>query len=119
MNNTSAQSPASTVFIHSLIFLFPFLLLITRVGVGLCSFAFLLTALLTWRRGWSGLQRHLTEIRPVLVAFAATLLLALLLGLLSGDGRLRDLETVSHAGRRDRDADRAGRRPSRKALWWA
>jgi O-antigen ligase len=44
MNNTSPQSPASTVFIHSLIFLFPFLLLITNFGVGLCSFVFLLTA---------------------------------------------------------------------------
>lgn len=119
MNNTSAQSPASTVFIHSLIFLFPFLLLITRFGVGLCSFAFLLTALLTWRRGWPALQRHLTEIRPVLVAFAATLALALLLGLLSGDGRLRDLEKpVRMLAASTVMLTVLAFRPSRKALWW-
>jgi O-antigen ligase len=119
MNNTPAQSPASTVFIHSLIFLFPFLLLITRFGVGLCSFAFLITALLTWRRGWSGLQRHLTEIRPVLVAFAATLLLALLLGLLSGDGRLRDLEKPFRMlAAATVMLTVLACRPSRKALWW-
>jgi O-antigen ligase len=119
MNNTSARSTASTVFIHSLIFAFPFLLLITNVGVGLCSFAFLITAVVYRRLGWPALLRHLTEIRGVLVAFASVLVLALVLGLVSGDGRLRDLEkpfrmlaavTVTLTV--------LACRPSRKALWW-
>lgn len=119
MNNTLRQSTASTVLIHSLIFLFPFLLLITNFGVGLCSFAFLLTAIFYRRQGWAALVRHLTEIRWVLVAFAAVLVLAILQGLLSGDGRLRDLEkpfrmlaavTVTLTV--------LACRPNRKALWW-
>lgn len=119
MNNTLRQSTASTVLVHSLIFLFPFLLLITNFGVGLCSFAFLLTAIFYRRQGWPALVRHLTEIRWVLVAFAAVLVLAILQGLLSGDGRLRDLEkpfrmlaavTVTLTV--------LACRPSRKALWW-
>ncbi|MYM23152.1 O-antigen ligase family protein [Duganella sp. FT135W] len=119
MNNTSAQSPASTVFIHSLIFAFPFLLLITRPGLGLCSFAFLITAALTWRRGWPELLRHLTEIRGVLVAFGATLLLAIVLGLLSGDGRLRDLEKPFRMlAASTVMLTVLACRPSRKALWW-
>nr|WP_315255651.1 O-antigen ligase family protein [uncultured Duganella sp.] len=119
MNNTLRQSTASTVLVHSLIFLFPFLLLITNFGIGLCSFAFLLTAILYRRQGWPALVRHLTEIRWVLVAFAAVLVFAILQGLLSGDGRLRDLEkpfrmlaavTVTLTV--------LACRPSRKALWW-
>lgn len=119
MNNTLRQSTASTVFIHSLIFLFPFLLLITNFGIGLCSFAFLLAAIHYRRAGWTALRRHLTEMRGVLIAFSAVLLLALLLGLVSGDGRLRDLEkpfrmlaavTVTLTV--------LACRPNRKALWW-
>jgi O-antigen ligase len=119
MNNTSAQSSASTVFIHSLIFAFPFLLLITRLGVGLCSFAFLITAIVYYRRGWPELLRHLTEIRGVLVAFSAVLLLALALGLLSGDGRLRDLEKPFRMlAASTVMLTVLACRPSRKALWW-
>jgi O-antigen ligase len=118
MNNTT-QPTAGPVLVHSLIFLFPFLLLITRFGTGLCSFAFLVAAIITWRRGWAALVRHLTEIRGVLIAFGAVLLLALLFALLSGDGRLRDLEKPL----RNLLAATAmltvlACRPSRKALWW-
>lgn len=118
MNNTLRQS-TSPVLVHSLIFLFPFLLLITNFGVGLCSFAFLATALLYRRQGWPALMRHLTEIRWVLIAFAAVLAVAALLGALHGAGRLRDIEkpfrmlaavTVTLTV--------LACRPSRKALWW-
>jgi O-antigen ligase len=119
MNNTSAQSTASTVFIHSLIFLFPFLLLITRFGVGLCSFAFLLAAIIYRRQGWPVLMRHLTEIRWVLIAFGAVLLLALLWFALSGDGRLRDLEKpIRMLAAFTVMLSVLACRPSRKALWW-
>jgi O-antigen ligase len=118
MNNTP-QSTASTVFTNSLIFLFPFLLLITKFGVGLCSFAFLLVAIVCWRRGWSGLVRHLTEIRGVLIAFAAVLLLAALYGVVSGDGRLRDLEKpLRSLAAATVMLSVLACRPSRKALWW-
>jgi O-antigen ligase len=118
MNNTT-RSPASTVLIHSLIFLFPFLLLITHFGVGLCSFAFLLVAMVTWRQGWPALVRHLTEIRGVLIAFGAMLLLALLFCLLRADGRLRDLEKpIRMLAASTVMLTVLACRPSRKALWW-
>jgi O-antigen ligase len=119
MNNTLPKYAASTVFIHSLIFLLPFLVLITRFGVGLCSFAFFLAAIYYYRRAWPALVRHITEIRGVLIAFGVLLALAVAVFLLRDDGRLRDVEkpfrmlaaatvmlTVMAC------------RPSRKALWW-
>jgi O-antigen ligase len=118
MNNTT-QSPASTVLIHSLIFLFPFLLLITNFGVGLCSFVFLITAIVYRRQGWPVLVRHLTEIRGVLVAFSAVLLLAILLGLVNGDGRMRDIEKpLRMLAAVTVTLTVLALRPSRKALWW-
>jgi O-antigen ligase len=118
MNNTTRPA-ASTVLIHSLIFLFPFLLLITRFGTGLCNFAFLVAAIVTWRRGWPALVRHLTEIRGVLIAFGAMLLLALLFALFSGDGRLRDLEKpLRNLAAATVMLTVLASRPSRKALWW-
>jgi O-antigen ligase len=119
MNNTSPPSRASTVFIHSLIFLFPFLLLITRPGVGLCSFAFLLAALVYRRQAWQALLRHLTEIGGVLTAFGAVFLLALLYLLASSDGRLRDLEKpLRMLAACTVMLTVLACRPSRKALWW-
>jgi len=119
MNNTSPQSSASTVFIHSLIFLFPFLVLITSFGVGLCSFAFLATAIYFRKEGWPALMRHLTEIRGVLIAFGAVLALALLCFLISPDARLRDLEKPSRMlAAFTVMLTVLACRPKRKALWW-
>lgn len=119
MNNTLTKFTAGTVFIHSLIFSLPFLVLITNFGVGLCSGVFLVVALYHWRRAAPALLPHVTEIRGVLIAFGLFLLVALLNVALSPDGRSRDLEkplrmllaasamlTVLVC------------RPSRKALWW-
>ena len=36
MNNTLTKFTVGTVFIHSLVFCLPFLVLITNFGVGLC-----------------------------------------------------------------------------------
>lgn len=119
MNNTSAPSPASSVAVHSLIFLFPFLLLITNFGVGLCSFAFLLAAIVWRRQGWPALLRHLTEIRGVLIAFGVVWLLALLFVVFHPDGRLRDMEKplrMLAAGTVTLTV--LAFRPNRKALWW-
>lgn len=119
MNNTLAKSRAGTVLIHSLIFLFPFLLLITNFGVGLCSFAFLLTALLYRRQGWSALVRHITEIRGVLIAFGAVALLALVALALREDARMRELERpIRMFAAVTVTLTVLACRPNRKALWW-
>src|SRR6188768_2674129 len=119
MNNTLAKSNASTLLIHSLIFLFPFLLLITNFGVGLCSFAFLLAAIVYRRQGWPALVRHITEIRGVLIAFGALTLLALAWLALRDGARVRDLEKpVRMLAAVSVTLTVLACRPSRKALWW-
>jgi O-antigen ligase len=119
MNNTLAKSNASTLLIHSLIFLFPFLLLITNFGVGLCSFAFLLAAVVYRRQGWPVLVRHITEIRGVLIAFGALVLLALAWLALRDGARVRDLEKpVRMFAAVSVTLTVLACRPSRKALWW-
>ncbi|NGZ86513.1 O-antigen ligase family protein [Duganella aceris] len=119
MNNTLAKSPASTVLVHSLIFLLPFLVLITNFGVGLCSFAFLLAAIVHRREGWPALLRHLTEIRGVLIAFGAVLLLGLVVLALRDDARLRDVEKpIRMFAAVTVTLTVLACRPSRKALWW-
>lgn len=118
MNNTLTKFSVGTVFIHSLVFCLPFLVLITNFGVGLCSVGFLVVALYHWRRATPALLPHVTEIRGVLIAFGIFLLLAAVAAA-GVDGRTRNLEkplrmliaasamlTVLVC------------RPSRKALWW-
>lgn len=119
MNNTLTKFTAGTVFIHSLMFMLPFLVLITNVGVGLCSFGFLFAALYHWRRAGPALAPHLTEIRGVLLAFGLFLLVAVLNTAFGADGRTRDLEKPF------RMLVAASVmlavlvcRPNRKALWW-
>ena len=118
MNNTLAK-PTATVLVHSLIFLFPFLLLITNFGVGLCSFAFLVTALAYRRQGWAALMRHLTEIRGVLIAFGAVALLTLAFVALRDGARVRDLEKpIRMFAAVTVTLTVLACRPNRKALWW-
>lgn len=118
MNNTLTKFDVGTVFIHSLVFCLPFLVLITNFGVGLCSVGFLVVALYHWRRATPALLPHVTEIRGVLIAFGIFVLIAAVTAA-SPDGRTRNLEkplrmliaasamlTVLVC------------RPSRKALWW-
>jgi len=118
MNNTLTKFTVGTVFIHSLIFCLPFLLLITNFGVGLCSAGFLVVALYHWRRATPALLPHVTEIRGVLIAFGVFLLVALVIAAMP-DGRARNLEKpfrmlVSASAM----LTVLVCRPSRKALWW-
>ena len=123
MNNTIIpRDAASTVVerlaIHSLVFLLPFLALISNFGVGFCSFAFLLAAIVYWRAGRVALLRHLSEIRGVLIAFGLSFGLALAQMLLRHD-LLRTLEKPS----REMAAVTVlltvlACRPNRKALWY-
>lgn len=91
MNHTLNRLLSRANFLHCLLFLLPFLVLITNVGVGLCSFALLGAALAGWRQ-WPRLAPQLGQARGVLLAFGAVLLLAVLDAVLGADGRLRDLE---------------------------
>ncbi len=119
MNNSSPPNRASTVFIHSLIFMLPFLALISSFGVGLCSFAFLLAALFYRRPAWAALQPHLPAVRPVLIAFTLALLLALLNFWCSPGVLLRDLEKPSRMlAAATVMLTVLALRPNRRALWW-
>lgn len=77
---------------HGLLFALPCLCLVTRWGVGLCSFLFLLAGLLYFRQAWPALARHWKALRWVLAAFLCHFLLALLLLLLRPDAVLGSLE---------------------------
>lgn len=119
MNNTLPKNSASSVFIHSLIFMLPFLALISSFGVGLCSFAFLLAAIVCRRRAWPALQHHLPSVRGVLIAFGLALGLALLNFWFSAGALLRDLEKPSRMlAAATVMLTVLALRPSRKALWW-
>lgn len=60
-----------------LVFLFPFLSLITPSGIGFSSIVFVLAALCVPRKAWGALSPHWRDIRWVVAAFAFNLLFAL------------------------------------------
>jgi len=65
-------------WIGFLVFLFPFLSLITPFGIGLSSLVFVLAALCVPRRSWAAIRTHWPDIRWVVAAFAFYFLFALL-----------------------------------------
>ncbi len=105
--------------IGALVFLFPFLSLITPSGIGFSSIAFLLAFLCVPRKAWSALARHWPDIRWVVAAFGFNVLLALACILLRPETDLRYLDKPS------RMLMGMGAmalvllaRPSRSTLWW-
>jgi O-antigen ligase len=123
MNKTLARHAGvtgiSAFAVNGLVFLLPFLTLITNAGVGLCSFGFLLAAIWCHRRGLPEFRRHLNDIRGVLTAFALAFLFAGVSVLLHDGIIMRNWEKPS----RMLIAATAliavlACRPSRKALWW-
>ncbi len=119
MNKHFTKFNASSIAIHSLIFLLPVLVLTTKVGVGLCSFAFFFAAIFYRHKAMTALRSHFAEIRSVLLAFGIFLLLAIANAIFSPDGQLRDLEKpfrmlLAVAAMLTVLACR----PKRKALWW-
>lgn len=108
-----------TVLAHSLVFLLPFLTLISRSGVGACSFGFLLLACWCYREAGQGLRQHYAQVRAVLATFLYGFLFTGLVVLLHGDFILRFWEKPS----RMLFAATAmlvvlALRPSRKTLWY-
>ena len=124
MNNTLSTVPLTpfrlkNAFIHSLVFLLPFLALISSFGVGLSSFAFLLTAIVYWRDARGPLQRAWPQVRWVLLAFGLSLVLGLVGYLLTRELRLRDLEKPTRMlVAATVMITVLACRPSRKAFWW-
>jgi len=123
MNKTLARHAGvtgiSAFAVNGLVFLLPFLTLITNAGVGLCSFGFLLAAIWCHRRGLPEFRRHLNDIRGVLTAFALACLFAGVSVLLHDGINLRNWEKPA----RMLLAATAliavlACRPGRKALWW-
>ena len=124
MNNTLSTVPVSpfrlkNAFIHSLVFLLPFLALISSFGVGLSSFAFLLTALVYGRDARAPLRRAWPQVRWVLLAFGLSLALGLVGYLFTRELKLRDLEKPTRMlAAATVMLTVLACRPSRKAFWW-
>ncbi len=103
-----------------LVFLFPFLSLITPSGIGFSSLAFVLAALCVPRKAWVAMAPHWREVRWVLAAFAYYLLLALLCVLLRPETGWSYLDKPSRMffGLAAALMLVVLARPPRAALWW-
>lgn len=76
-NNLIKLADPKQAVIGVLIFLFPFLSLITPFGIGLASFTLLIAALFFLKPGFSALRRHWRAIRWVVIFFAFNFLYTL------------------------------------------
>lgn len=93
MNNIlDKNADVKTVIVTSLVFLLPFLALISKIGVGLCSFGFLLAAIACGKDGLSLFRRHLSDIRGVLIACGLYFLFTAAVVAAHDDVMLRNLE---------------------------
>jgi O-antigen ligase len=120
MNNNPIEIGAPMQrLIGVLVFLFPFLSLITPSGIGFSSIAFVLAFLCVPRKAWLALGRHWRDIRWVVAAFAFNLLVALACVL------LRPETAASYADKPSRmllGLSAAAlvllAKPNRATLWW-
>jgi O-antigen ligase len=119
MNNNSIKlSDPKQAVIGVLIFLFPFLSLVTPFGIGLASFTLLIAALFFLKPGFAALRRNWTSIRWVVLFFGFNFVYTLAC-LILRDQALGDLEKPA----RMLFALSAlmlvlAAKPDRKALWW-
>lgn len=120
MNNklTISMGPAKA-WTASLVFLFPFLSLVTLFGVSAASFLFLLTALVYYKQGRAALAAHWHDVRWVVLAFLFNFAFAALCFVVRPEAPLGNLEKPS----RMFFAVSALMAvlvlcPPRRALWW-
>jgi O-antigen ligase len=117
-NNLIKLADPKQAVIGVLIFLFPFLSLITPFGIGLASFTFLIAALFFLKPGFSALRRHWPAIRWVVIFFAFNFLYTLISFLVRGyepgavEKPARMLFAVSAL------MLVMAAKPDRKSLWW-
>ena len=121
MNNNLMKmtGPKQAVIIGALVFLFPFLCLVTLFGVSVSSFLFVVAALFFLKSGRTALAHHWHDIRWVVLAFLFNFLFALACVLLRPDTHLNMLERPA----RMLFAVSAlllvlVAKPERQALWW-
>jgi O-antigen ligase len=69
MNNNPAKSSPATLLATALVFLFPMLALITKNGISISSFLFLLAAIALFKSSGAVVRAHWREIRWVVAAF--------------------------------------------------
>jgi O-antigen ligase len=119
MNHLKNTNRAATVWTAGLAFAFPFLSLVTLVGVSLSSFLFLLGAVVRYRDCRAALARHWQQCRWVVYAFLFNFGLTLVYYLARPDSSANHLEkplrmllAVSAL------ALALATRIPRRALWW-
>lgn len=118
-NNPPQKMDRKQIAVGALVFMFPFLSLITTFGVSLISFCFLIAALFFAPRAGALLRRHWLDVRLVLLAFALNFLFALLLLLIHDGAHLGSLEKpVRMLAAVSVLVLVLAVRPSRKFLWW-
>lgn len=120
MNNNLIKMLGSKQGLTGLsMFLLPFLSLVTRWGVGLCSFLFFLGALYYFKDCRSALARHWPAVRWVAAAFLFNFLYALACLALRPEADLGSLEKPSRMFFAiSALALVLAYRPDRKMLWW-
>ncbi len=118
-NNPTQKMDPKQIAVGALVFMFPFLSLITKSGVSIISFLFVIASLLVLGQARALLGRHWQDIRLVLLAFLLNFLFAVLLLVIHAGAHLGGLEKPL----RMLTAVSAlllvlATRPSRKWLWW-
>ncbi|MFC0253416.1 O-antigen ligase family protein [Massilia consociata] len=118
-NNQTKIGVPMQRWIGFLVFLFPFLSLITPSGIGFSSVIFVLAALCVPRKAWGALAPHWREIRWVVAAFAFNFLFAAVCVWARPETRLDYLDNPS---RMLLGLSAAAlvvlARPPRAVLWW-
>jgi len=116
-NLTNTREPVR-FFIGSLVFLLPFLSLVTLFGVSLVSYLFLVSGLILFKPSRDALVRHWPQVRWVVLAFLLHFLFVLACKL----GRGANWNTVEKPARMffavSALALVLALRPARRMLWW-
>ena len=116
-NLTNTREPVQ-FWIGSLAFLFPFVSLVTKSGVSVGSFLFLITALILFKPCRHALARHWPQVRWVVLAFLLHFLFVLGCALVRG----ANMNTVDKPSRMffavSALAAVLAVRPPRRMLWW-
>lgn len=118
-NNPTQKMDRKQIAVGALVFMFPFLSLITKGGISAISFCFVIAALFVFGQASTVLRRHWSDVGMVVLAFAVNFLFALMQAATQDGAHMGSLEKPL----RMLAAVSAlvlvlALRPSRKWLWW-